>query len=50
MSTSGYNFGQALIGLVSNKEKFVKGSLLSDGKWITPDGRIVPKMVLGQQL
>jgi len=50
MSTSGYNFGQTLIGLISNKEKLSKGSLLSDGKWITPDGRIVPKMVLGQQL
>jgi hypothetical protein len=50
MSTSGYNFGQTILGYVVKPDNRSKGSLLSDGKWITSQGRIVPKMVLGQQL
>jgi hypothetical protein len=50
MSTSGYQFGQQLVKMIINKDHLTKGSLLYDGRWITSEGRIVPKMILGQQI
>lgn len=51
MSSSGYKFAQTItrfLGKAKNTE--AKGSILADGKWITSDGRVVPRMALGQQL
>jgi hypothetical protein len=51
LTSSGYQTGKSLLNLVlprSNKTN--SGSILSDGRWLTSEGRIVSKMALGKQL
>lgn len=51
LTKAGYNAGQALMGvLLPKSKKEYSGSLLSDGRWLTKDGRIVPRMPLAKQL
>lgn len=50
MSSAGYKMAQKVTGGLISRIPNSKGSILADGKWITADGRIVPRMALGQQL
>lgn len=51
LTSSGYQTAKSLTNLVmpdSNKQS--SGSILSDGRWLTNEGRIISKMALGKQL
>lgn len=51
LTSSGYSSGKSLMGIFMPKaDEDYSGSILSDGRWITKDGRIVSKMALGKQL
>ncbi len=51
LTSSGYKTGKALTNLVlPRSDKANSGSILSDGRWLTSEGRIVSKMALGKQL
>lgn len=51
LTGSGYRMGNSLMNLIlPNSDKAYSGSILSDGRWMTDQGRIVSKMALGKQL
>jgi hypothetical protein len=51
LTSSGYQTGKSLTNLVfTENDKPNSGSILSDGRWLTSEGRIVSKMALGKQL
>jgi len=51
LTSSGYSTGKSLMNLfLPSDDKKYSGSILSDGRWMTSDGRIVSKMALGKQL
>jgi hypothetical protein len=50
LTSSGYGFGSNLMKVILGEKKKYSGSILSDGRWITTDGRIVSKMALAKQI
>lgn len=51
LTKAGYRAGQSLMNCILPKsKKQFSGSLLSDGRWITQEGRIIPRMPLAKQL
>lgn len=48
LSRSAYQTGRMITG--TSGEELSSGSVLSDGRWLSDDGRIVPTMAIGKQL
>lgn len=48
LSRSAYQAGRMMTG--TSGEEVSSGSVLSDGRWLSDDGRIVPTMAIGKQL
>lgn len=48
LSRSAYQAGRMITG--TSGEEISNGSVLSDGRWLSDDGRIVPTMAIGKQL
>lgn len=48
LSRSAYQAGRMMTG--TSGEEISSGSVLSDGRWLSDDGRIVPTMAIGKQL
>lgn len=47
LSSAAYRTGRMLTGTLD--EKISSGSILSDGRWLSDEGRIVPTMAIGKQ-
>lgn len=49
MSSAAYRTGKMITGIGSGEEELSAGSVLSDGRWVDSEGRIIAGMALGKQ-